>query len=50
MIRERLNEELSRNIINHLKESGFSKVPSRSTVLKILKCLPARSARELHGK
>ena len=49
VIRETQNEELSRQVRTHLQENGFEHIPCRSTVLKIISCMPARSSKAMAG-
>ena len=49
VIRQRHNEELSRQIAAHLEENGFKKIPSKSTILKVLRNMPSATAKELRG-
>ena len=48
VIRQRTNEELARNIAAFLKEHDFD-CPSRATIIKILKYMPAATSKEMRG-
>ena len=49
VIRETHNEELARQIRTHLQENAFEHIPCRSTILKIISCMPARSSKAMAG-
>lgn len=51
VIRNQQNEETVRQLKSYLLENGFDHkdIPSRSTMLKILKCMPAAITKSLHG-
>ena len=49
VIRETQNEELARQVRTHLQENAFQHIPCRSTILKIISCMPARSSKAMAG-
>ena len=49
VIRYQTNEELCRQITAMLKQKNFEKIPSRSTILKILSWMPAASSKMMKG-
>ena len=49
VIRAIENEELSRQIAAMLSQKGYAKIPSRSTILKILSSMPASPSRMMRG-
>ena len=49
VIRTQTDEDLFRKITAMLKEKGFQNIPCRTSILNILNCMPASTAKEMCG-